>query len=117
MMVAEKIERKNQLDRNLKQIIAISTVVFLFCGWSGLAALWTAVQDIFIAFFPIIAEGIKSGVEDYLTSPYFITGVIMFVLSSAFGIWVGKTGGKVIYLVVSIVIALLSLLSIGSNLL
>lgn len=39
----------------------------------------------------------------------------MFVISSGFGIWAGKTGGKLIYLIVSILIALLSLVSIGAN--
>jgi len=41
----------------------------------------------------------------------------MFILSSGFGIWVGRTGGKAIYLVVSIVAALISLVSIGANIL
>lgn len=74
-------------------------------------------KEIFIAFFPFFAEVAKQSIEDYLTSPYFITGVIMFLLSSGFGIWVGKTGGKVIYLIVSIIAAAISLVSIGSNLL
>ncbi len=104
------------MDRNLKRIISISAVILLFCGWSGLVTLWTAVRDIFVAFFPILAESVKSSIEDYLTSPYFITGIIMPILSSGFGIWVGKTGGKIIYLIVSIIVALLSLVSIGANL-
>lgn len=103
------------MDRNVKQIISISAIVFIFCGWSGLAALWTAVKEIFITFFPFFAEVAKQSIEDYLTSPYFITGVILFILSSGFGIWVGKTGGKLIYLIVSILIAVLSLVSIGAN--
>ena len=69
----------------------------------------------FAAFFPFIVEGAKQSIEDYLTSPYFITGVIMFILSSGFGIWVGKTGGKAIYLVVSIIVAVIGLVSIGAN--
>lgn len=105
------------MDRNAKKIISISTIVFIFCGWSGLVALWTAVKEIFIALFPFFAEVAKQSIEDYLTSPYFITGVILFILSSGFGIWVGKTGGKVIYLVISILTAVLSLVSIGANLL
>lgn len=105
------------MDRNVKRIISISAIVLFFCGWSGLATLWMAVKEIFIAFFPIFADAVKQSLEDYLTSPYFITGVIMFLLSSGFGIWVGKTGGKVIYLIVSIIAAIISLVSIGSNIL
>lgn len=105
------------MDRNVKRIISISAIVLFFCGWSGLATLWMAVKEIFIAFFPIFADAAKQSLEDYLTSPYFITGVIMFLLSSGFGIWMGKTGGKVIYLIVSIIAAIISLVSIGSNIL
>ena len=105
------------MDRNLKHIVSVSAIVLFFCGWSGLGTLWTSIIDIFVAFFPFLAEGVKSSIEDYLTSPYFITGIIMLILSSGFGIWVGKTGGKIIYLIVSIILALLSLVSIGANLL
>ena len=103
------------MDRNVKKIISISTIVFIFYGWTGLSTLLTAVKDTYIAFFPVFAGIAKQSLEDYLTSPYFITGAIMFILSSGFGIWVGKTGGKLIYLIVSILIAILSFVSIGAK--
>ena len=79
--------------------------------------MWQGIGEVLAAFFPFIVEGAKQSIKDYLTSPYFITGVIMFILSSGFGIWVGKTGGKAIYLVVSIILAVISLVSIGANIL
>lgn len=98
------------------RVLLIFLMVFIFCGWEGVGALLTTVKDIFVAFYPFIAEGVKRSVEDYLTSPYFITSVILFFLSTCFGIWVGRAGGKVIYTIVSIIVAILSLASIGANL-
>lgn len=52
--------------------------------------------------------------EEYLTSPYFIVGVIMSI-ASGFGIRFGYKGGKALYLIVSIICAIISLVSILSN--
>ncbi len=102
------------MDRDLKKIIWISVVVLVFGGVGALANLWEAVGQIFVAFFPFFAEAAKQELEDYLTSPYFITGVIM-ALASCFGIWFGRKGGKALYIVISIIMLMISLLSIGSN--
>ena len=71
---------------------------------------------VLIEFFPLFFEVTKKSLGDYLTSAYFITGVIM-AIASAFGIWLGVKGGKVLYFVVFIVIELISLASIGMNVL
>ena len=47
-------------------------------------------------------------------SPYFIVGVIM-VIASGFGIRFGAKGGKILWIIVSIVCELISLASIGIN--
>ena len=103
------------MTKAIVRLGALSALVLAFCGWGALGAMWQGIGEVFAAFFPFIVEGAKQSIEDYLTSPYFITGVIMFILSSGFGIWVGRTGGKAIYLVVSIAAALISLVSIGVN--
>ena len=105
------------MTKAIVKLGVISALVLAFCGWGTLGAMWQGIGEVLSAFFPFIVEGAKQSIEDYLTSPYFITGVIMFILSSGFGIWVGKTGGKAIYLVVSIIVALISLVSIGANIL
>lgn len=105
------------MTKAIVRLGALSALVLAFCGWGALGAMWEVIWQTLVAFFPIIVEGAKQSIEDYLTSPYFITSVIMFVLSSGFGIWVGRTGGKAIYLVVSIIAALISLVSIGVNIL
>ena len=102
------------MDRDLARIIRISLVVLIFGGVSALIALWDAVFYILISFFPFICEAGKIALEEYLTSPYFIVGVIMSI-ASGFGIWFGVKGGRILFLVVSIICELISLTSILSN--
>lgn len=104
------------MDRNLKRIIIISVIVLAVGGWSALGNLWSGVGQVLVAFFPFIAEGVKQSIEDYLTSPYFITSVIM-AIASGFGIWFGRRGGKVLFAIVSLITMILSLVSIGANIL
>ena len=74
------------------------------------------IGEVFIAFFPIFFDVAKSSIEDYLTSPYFITGVVMSI-ASAFGIWFGAKGGKILFLTVSIIFEIASVVSILANVL
>ena len=74
------------------------------------------IGEVFIAFFPIFFDVAKSSIEDYLTSPYFITGVVMSI-ASAFGIWFGAKGGKILFLTVSIICEIASVVSILANVL
>lgn len=102
------------MDRDFRKIIGISIFVLIFGGVGALFAMWDAVFQILAAFFPFICEAGKMALEEYLTSPYFIVGVIMSI-ASGFGIWFGAKGGKVLFLIVSIICELASLLSIGAN--
>ena len=102
------------MERDLKKIIGISAVVLIFGGFGALVAMWKSVIQIFVAFFPFICEAGKIALEEYLTSPYFIVGVIMSI-ASGFGIWFSAKGGKVLFLIVSIICEFASLLSIFTN--
>ena len=104
------------MDRNLRKIIGISAFFLLFGGIGAVTAVWDAVFQILVAFFPFICEAGKMALEEYLTSPYFIVGVIMSI-ASGFGIWLGAKGGRVLLLIVSIICELASLVSILTNLL
>ena len=104
------------MDRNLAKIIRISLVVLIFGGVGALVTMWDAVFQILTAFFPFICEAGKMALEEYLTSPYFIVGIIMSIASGV-GIWFGAKGGKVLFLIVSIICEIASLLSIGANVL
>ena len=90
-------------------------MLFAIGGWAALGQGLDVIWTVFKGFFPIIFDVAKSSLEDYLTSPYFIVGVIMSI-ASAFGIWIGAKGGRILFLVVSIICELLSLASIMANL-
>ena len=102
------------MDRDLGKIIRISLVVFIFGGAGALIAMWDAMFQIIVAFFPFICEAGKMALEEYLTSPYFIVGVIMSI-ASGFGIWIGAKGGRILFLIVSIICEVASLVSVFSN--
>ena len=102
------------MDRDLKKIIVISAIVLIFGGFGALAAMWKSVFQIIVAFFPFICEAGKMALEEYLTSPYFIVGVIMSI-ASGFGIWFGAQGGRILFLIISIICEVASLVSIFSN--
>ena len=96
----------------------IVILVILFCvgGFSLVGEGLNIWKEVFVGFFPFFYEVGKMAIEDYLTSPYFIVGVIL-ALMSAVGIWVGAKGGKVLYLIVSIIVEVISLASIFGNIL
>ena len=104
------------MDKDLAKIIRISLVVLIFGGVSALLRMWDTAFQVLVSFFPFICEAGKMALEEYLTSPYFIVSVIM-VIASGFGIWFGTKGGKVLFLIVSIICELVSFTSILSNIL
>ena len=102
------------MDRDFKKIISISLVFFIFGGVTAFKSLWQGVFEAIKSFFPIFFEVGKMALEEYLTSPYFIVGVIMSI-ASGFGIWFGVKGGKALFLTVSIICEVASLVSIFAN--
>lgn len=108
---------KNYGSRNGQKLflafILISVGVGSLHGTSAVINLWANVVRNFFCFFPIL--GAKA-IENYLTSPYFIVSIIMLI-ASGFGIHFGRLGGQILWYIVSIIVALLNLTSIGINLL
>ena len=98
------------------KIIVIFIILFCVGGFSLVGEALNIWKEVFVGFFPFFYEVGKMAIEDYLTSPYFIVGVIL-ALMSAVGIWVGAKGGKVLYLIVSIIVEVISLASIFGNIL
>lgn len=100
------------MTKDFAKLGIIAALIVAFCGWGALGAVISGVWETIVAFWPIVWGCIEYVIEDYLTSPYFITGVIM-AIASACGIWFGVKGGKVLYVVVSVIGALISLASLG----
>lgn len=98
----------------MRKIIAVIVILFCIGGFSLVGEALNIWKEVFVGFFPFFYEAGKMAIEDYLTSPYFIVGLILALLS-AVGIWVGAKGGKVLYLIVSIIVEIISLASILGN--
>ena len=73
------------------------------------------IKEIFIGIFPVFVPAFTQAIEDYLTSAYFIVGVIIALASSA-GIVLSIKERKVLYALISIIVNAISLFSIISNL-
>ena len=90
------------MDRDFRKIIVLSLLILMFGGVSLLIKFWAIILQVIISFFPFFCEVGKMALEEYLTSPYFIVSIIM-AIGSAMGIWFGVKGGKILYLIVSII--------------
>jgi len=99
----------------LKGLIFLLVLLFIGGGFAAVGEALGVLGQVIMGFFPIFYEVGKMAVEDYLTSPYFIVGIIMFI-GSCFGIYFGVKGGKILHLIISIICASISLISIGGNL-
>lgn len=99
------------MDKNLKGILWISLIVIVFGGFAALKNLWSSVLQFLLMLFPVFGEKI---IENYLSSPYFIVGIIMAICSSV-GIYFGVKGGKVLYIIISLIVLIIDLFSMGTN--
>lgn len=102
------------MDNDWKRIITVPLVFFIFGGVTALKNYWQGIFETFKFFYPMLFGIAKMELEDYLTSPYFITGVIMSI-ASVFGIWFGSKNGKILFLIVSIICEIASAVSILMN--
>lgn len=102
------------MKKAIAHILGFAILLLMIGGFPLLFEGMGKLGEVIVGFFPLFFEVAKKSLEDYLTSPYFITGLIM-AIASAFGIWFGVKGGKILYLIVFIVIEIISLASIGMN--
>lgn len=104
------------MKKALVPLCAILIVLFIAGGFAavfqGLETIWQAI----IHIFPIFQPAFEQALEDYLTSAYFIVGVVIIVLSSGLGIVLTVKEKKALYAVISGIIDIIALFSIISNL-
>ena len=98
------------MDKDLKRIFYIPIIVFAFCGLDSLRNLIISILQAICIFFSMFGKTI---IENYLTSPYFIVGIIM-AIGSTLGIWLGVKDGKKLYIIVSIIVLIIELSSVGT---
>lgn len=87
---------------------SIIFIILLICaGGIGVIGdvfgVWGELYGFLLPFFP-------SAIEEYLTSPGFITGIVLTILS-LFGIYLGYKGRKFILKIASIIVFILGILN------
>ena len=102
------------MKKVLVSILVPMLVFLIFGGADAFVAFWQGLFECFKFMFPLFFDIVKMELEDYLTSPYFITGVVM-TIASAFGIWFGSKNGKILFLIVSIICEIAGAVSILMN--
>ena len=102
------------MKKALLNILWVPLVFLVFGGTDAFVAFWQGLFECFKFMFPLFFDIVKMELEDYLTSPYFITGVIMSI-ASGFGIWFGSKNGKILFLIVSIICEIAGAVSILMN--
>lgn len=100
-----------------KALISFGVMLVLLFIAGGFAAVFQGLNvicQVFIHIFPIFAPAFKQTLEDYLSSAYFIVGVILIILSSL-GICLSVKEKEVLYAVISVIVDLFSIISLISN--
>ena len=104
------------MDKDISKFIKACAWLSFSClmlgGKDALVKFWFDVGRVFWTFFPIFG---RQAIENYLTSPYFIVSIIMFIASTFFGFWFGRRGGKLLYSLIAFFIAIANLASLGVN--
>ena len=100
-----------------KPLISLGVFLVLLFIAGGFVAVFQGLEtivNVFIHIFPIFAPAFRQAIEDYLSSAYFIVGVILIILSS-FGIYLSVKEKKILYAVISGIVDLISIVSLISN--
>lgn len=98
------------------RVIALLIVLLIAGGVPAVLEGLGVLGEVLVGFFPFFYDVGKMALEEYLASPYFIVGLIM-TIGSAFGIWFGAKGGKLLYIIVFAITEIVGLASILGNIL
>lgn len=93
--------------KDIKNLIIPFAVILCFGGIPALHATIEGLKELFIVSLPIFTDIVKQEIENYLTSPYFITGIILKVFA-VFGIWLGKEKSKIVFGIIFVVLAVIN---------
>ena len=98
------------------KLIALLIILFIAGGIPAVLEGLGILGEVMVGLFPFFYDVGKMAIEEYLTSPYFIVGLIMSI-GSAFGIWFGAKGGRLLYIIVFAITEIVGLASIFGNIL
>ncbi len=101
-----------------KQLIGIGVLLLLLLVVGGIAAAAEGLEIIgqtIAAFLPVFKPILVQSFKEYLSSARFITAVIVLALSSA-GIYLTAKKKKTLFMIVTILLDVIMLISIVANL-
>ena len=102
------------MKRQLAALGALMAILFIAGGFVTIFQGLEIIGQVFVHMFPVFAPAFHQTIENYLTSTYFIVGIILIILSS-FGIYLSIKAKKTIYLITSIIIDVVSAFSLITN--
>ena len=99
----------------LKKLGVILILLFIVGGFAAVFQGISVIWEVLVHIFPIFEPYFEQALEDYLTSAYFVVGIIILLLSSI-GVYLSVKSRKILYFIISSIIDVISLISIISNL-
>ena len=102
------------MKRALISFGVLLLLLFIAGGFVAIIQGLEVIGQVFIHILPIFAPTFKQAIGDYLSSAYFIIGVILIILSSL-GIYLSVKEKKVLFTVISAIVDLISIVSLISN--
>lgn len=104
------------MKKGIVSLLIILLILFITGGFVAIFQGLEVIGQAFIHIFPLFKPAFEQAIEDYLTSAYFIVGVIIIILSSVFGIALTIKEKKILYVIIAEILDIISIVSIVSNL-
>ena len=92
----------------MKGLIIFLVAILIICGIKPFFRAIGVLADTLVASFPLFWIAFK----EYMSTPYAIVGTIM-IISSLFGFYIGKQQGRELYIIISVISAIISILTLG----
>lgn len=103
----------NKTKNDLISFLWVLFCLGAFCGVDAFKSFLQGIKEIFLALFPTLLE---FALDSYLSSPGFIVGAIILLLSFL-GAYISRKTEKSLFKIVSIVLAVVSIFSFGKGVL
>lgn len=97
------------------KFVILLVLIFTTCGASVVIQGFDVILRVLYNFFPLFKPVVEQNFKDYITSPYFIVGVVIF-FCSIIGITISVKGRKILYAIISSIFNIFSIISIINNL-
>lgn len=108
------------MDKDKLRIILIGVLLVMALGFGGAIDLLFQLLGLFFHFIKELNNALMAAGQDSMLAflfqtqiSYAITGLLLSLLFTGFGIWLGKAGAKILYAIVALgVVAILNFLAV-----